>query len=78
MSVVVLGQGPQQLISHFDGNGCWLTNRAGATIVSGELSKIGKRLYTINMGSPTVEHMFIAMRVPDIGTWHRRLGHVNY
>ena len=30
------------------------------------------------MGSPTVEHTFIATRVPDIETWHRRLGHVNY
>jgi hypothetical protein len=78
MSVVVLGEGPQQLISHFDGNGCWLMNRAGATIASGELSKIGRRLYTINMGSPLVEHTFIATRVPDLETWHRRLGHVNY
>ena len=39
---------------------------------------MGKRLYTLNMGSPLVEHSFIATRVRDMETWHRRLGHVNY
>jgi hypothetical protein len=42
------------------------------------MSEMGKRLYTLNIGSPLVEHSFIATRVPDIETWHRRLGHVNY
>src|SRR6202011_1075660 len=27
ISVFVLGSGPQKLISHFDSDGCWLTNR---------------------------------------------------
>ena len=26
ISVFVLGSGPQKLVSHFDGDGCWLTN----------------------------------------------------
>ena len=39
---------------------------------------MGKCLYTLNMESPLVEHSFIATRVPDIETWHRRLGHINY
>jgi len=78
ISVFVLGSGPQKLISHFDGEGCWLTNGSGATVASGKFSMMGKRLYTLSMESPLVEHSFIATRVPDIETWHRRLGHVNY
>jgi hypothetical protein len=78
ISVFVLGSGPQKLVSHFNGEGCWLTNSSGATVASGKMSAMGKRLYTLNMGSPLVEHSFIATRVPDIETWHRRLGHVNY
>ena len=78
ISVFILGSGPQKLISHFDGGGCWLTNASGATIASGKISAMGKHLYTLNMGSPVVEHSFIATRVPDMETWHRRLGHVNY
>jgi hypothetical protein len=78
ISVFVLGSGPQKLISHFDGDGCWLTNRSGTTVASGKISPMGKRLYTLDMGSPLVEHTMIATRVPDIETWHRRLGHVNY
>lgn len=78
ISVFVLSSGPQKLVSHFDGNGCWLMNTSGATIASGKISPIGKHLYMLNMDSPLVKHSFIATRVPDIETWHRRLGHVNY
>src|SRR5882762_1701312 len=78
ISVFILGSGPQKLISHFDGDGCWLTNKSGATVASGKISAMGKHLYTLNMGTPLVEHSFIATRVPDIETWHLRLGHVNY
>jgi hypothetical protein len=78
MSIIVLREGPQQLISYFNGNVCWLTNHARATITSRELSKIGRCLYTINMDSPLIEHTFIATRVPDLETWHCCLGHVNY
>ena len=77
MSVYVLGSGPQKLVSHFDGDGCWLINRSGVTVASGSLSNLGKHLYTIDMGSPLVEHSFIASRVPDLETWHRHLGHAN-
>ena len=77
MSVLVLGSGLQKLISHFEGDGCWLTNRSGAMIVSGKVSSIGKRLYSINTGTPLAEHAYIAARVPSLETWHRRLGHVN-
>ena len=78
ISVFVLGSRPQKLVSHFDGDGCWLTNTSGATIASGNISPIRKRLYMLDMNSPLVKHSFITTRVPDIETWHRRLGHVNY
>jgi hypothetical protein len=76
MSVLVLGSGPQKLVSHFDGDGCWLTNKSGTTVASGKISPIGRRLYSINIGSPLVEHAFIAARIPDLETWHHRLRHV--
>jgi len=78
ISVLVLGSGPQKLVSHFDGDGCWLTNRSGTTVASGRISPISRWLYSIDIGTPLVEHSFIATRVPDLETWHRRLGHVNY
>src|SRR5882762_2116861 len=53
-------------------------NTSGATVACGKVSAMGKRLYTLEITSPLVEHSFIATRVPDIETWHRRLGHVNY
>jgi hypothetical protein len=69
--------GPQKLISHFDGNGCWLTNCLGLTVASRSLYNLSKHLYTINLGSPLVKHSFIASGVPDLETWHGHLGHVN-
>jgi hypothetical protein len=78
ISVFVLGSGPQKLVSHFNGDGCWLTNTSGATVACGKVSAMGKRLYTLEITSPLIEHLFIATRVPDIETWHHRLGHVNY
>jgi hypothetical protein len=77
ISVLVLSSGPQKLVSHFDGDGCWLTNHSGATVASGKISPIGRCLYSINIET-LVEHSFIATRVPDLETWHHRLGHVNY
>jgi GAG-pre-integrase domain/Integrase core domain len=78
ISVLVLGKGSQKLVSHFDGDGCWLTNRSGTTVASGKLSAIGRQLYTLDMGEPLAEHTFFTTRVPDLETWHRRLGHINY
>jgi GAG-pre-integrase domain len=78
ISVFVLGSGSQKLVSHFNGDGCWLTNSSGAIVASGKMSTMGKCLYMLNMGSPLIEHLFIATRVPDIETWHCCLGHANY
>jgi hypothetical protein len=42
ISVFVLSSGPQKLISHFDGDGCWLTNTSETTIASGKISAMGQ------------------------------------
>jgi hypothetical protein len=77
ISVLVLGSGPQKLVLHFNGNGCWLTNHSGATVTSRKISPIIRHLYSINIRTPLVKHSFIATRVPDLEIWHRRLGHIN-
>jgi hypothetical protein len=77
ISVFILGSGPQKLISHFDGDGCWLMNSSGATVASGKISAMGKYLYTLSMDSPLVEHLFITTGVLDIETWHHWLLPIN-
>ena len=68
ISVFILGSGPQKLVSHFNGDSCWLTNSSGAIVASRKISAMGKHLYTLSMDSPLVEHSFIATRVLDIKT----------
>jgi len=77
ISIFILGSGPQKLISHFNGDGCWLTN---SSVLPSPLARCPwwETLYTLNMGSSLIEHLFIATRVPDIKTWHCCLEHVNY
>jgi hypothetical protein len=70
-------------MTHFDSNGCWVTNKSNTTIVSGSLSS-SKRLYVLTTKTPCVQHIKAPdvnsahyARVPDLETWHRRLGHCN-
>jgi hypothetical protein len=65
----------QNLATHFNETGCWITKPCGATLASGAL--VGSKLYTLNLESSLAEHAFISTRVPSIETWHRRLGHLN-
>jgi transposase InsO family protein len=65
--------------THFDSNGCWVTNKANATLVRGALSE-AKRLYVLATNTPLIQRQpesALLSRVPDIETWHRRLGHCN-
>lgn len=70
----------QKLFSHFNDSACWLTNQSGANIATGSLasgnSSLG--LYTLDISSSYAEHAFISTRIPNISTWHRRLGHLNH
>ena len=63
--------------THFNSNGCWVTNKANMTLIRGALSE-AKHLYILTTQTPSVQHeSALLSRVPDIETWHRRLGHCN-
>jgi transposase InsO family protein len=66
------------------GHRCWVTNKSNTILVRGILSS-SKRLYILSTKTPYVQHhkqskvpvtaTALYTRVPDIETWHRRLGH---
>ena len=68
--------------THFDSTRCWVTNKSNTTLVRGSLSS-SKRLYTLCTKTPYVQHRSTSTNsafhasVPDLETWHRRLGHCN-
>ena len=72
--------------THFDSNGCWITNKSNTILVRGALST-SKRLYVLTTKIPSMQaqekpgdlitSMTFYTRVPDIKMWHRRLGHCN-
>jgi GAG-pre-integrase domain len=71
---------------HFDSNKCWVTNSSGVVVLTGK-AWVPCRLYILNCLSPTTVHVkpplaksaaLYAARVPDLETWHRRLGHCNH
>ena len=69
--------------THFNSTECWVTNKSNTTTVRGSDSE-SKRLYVLTTKTPSVQHCKIPntsttlyMRIPDLETWHRRLGHCN-
>ena len=67
-----------QVIAHFDEMTCWITNKStGSTVARGSLLP-KKNLYSLDLLSPHAEHALTISHAPDLGTWHRRLGHANY
>lgn len=63
-------------IASFDASSCWVTARSGSRMLSGSLTSC--RLYALSGGQLSADHVFLAQRVPDLQSWHRRLGHANY
>jgi hypothetical protein len=69
-------------ITYFDSMSCWVTNHSGATIIRGALSP-NRQLYTVALTSASVSYTphsptaLYASRMPDVETWHHRLGHCN-
>jgi transposase InsO family protein len=73
---------------HFDSTSCCVTNSGGAVVLTGT-AIVPRRLYALNCISPSTVHKPVgpspaaipsahyAARVPDVETWHRRLGHCN-
>ena len=72
--------------THFNSNGCWVTNKSNTTLVHEALST-SKRLYVLTTTIPSLQSqerpasitvtMALYTRVPDIETWHQHLGHCN-
>jgi hypothetical protein len=69
--------------THFNSNGCWVTNKSNTTLVHSSLSG-SKRLYILTTKMPSVQHMktpnansALYAHIPDIKTWHRHLSHCN-
>jgi len=87
ISVITLNQ-DGDYVSHFDSKSCWVTNRAGAVLAQGLIAP-HRKLYTLTSFVPSVAHLssvalhpapdtaLYATCVPDLKTWHRRLGHSN-
>ena len=81
-------------ISHFGEDSFWVTNRSGETILRGSVNETRKLYcldpFTAHKtASPTVNGVlpvskravssaFYASRMPDVETWHRRLGHCSF
>jgi len=56
---------------------CHIRNRSGKTVAEG--TRKGQGLYYFACDDPrSVERAFISRASPDLATWHRRLGHINY
>ena len=84
ISIGVLNK-DSKTVSCFDENVCWILDKqTGATIARGEIPN-GQNLYSISSFAPYIvpspsradDTSLYATRVPDIETWHRRLGHCN-
>jgi len=84
ISVLTLNR-DSKTISCFDENVCWvLDKKTGTTIAQGAVSNT-RNLYLISHFAPHIvpnsfpsNHTTLyASRVPDVETWHRRLGHCN-
>ena len=70
--------------SHFNSHSCWVTDRSGTTVARGTILP-GRNLYIFPMASASVPSFslvsnsaHLARRIPDVETWHRRLGHCNH
>ena len=60
---------------------CWVTNKSDTTLIHGSL--LGKCLYVLTTKTPAPHtkasntQLALFARVPDVKTWHHRLGHCN-
>ena len=74
-------------VSHFDSTSCWVMDKATSMLVAKGTISPTRNLYTISAFTPNVVYgphhpriastSFYATRVPDLETWHYRLGHCN-
>jgi Reverse transcriptase (RNA-dependent DNA polymerase)/GAG-pre-integrase domain len=63
---------------HFDHQKCWVTSRLnGNTIAEGALLP-DLKLYALNIPIYPTDTAYPVVHIPDLDTWHRRLGHANF
>ena len=92
ISVLTLNHSNRGTVSHFGEDSFWVTNASGETILCGSVNQ-ARRLYCLDPYRAHVAQKAIgnntsstdastsalyASRVPDVDTWHRRLGHCNF
>jgi hypothetical protein len=85
ISILTLNQSGNYT-THFDLNGCWVSNKSNTTLVCGALSN-SKCLYVLTTKTLPAQHSkapisttpntALLAKVPDIKTWHHSLGHCN-
>ena len=80
ISILALNQS-SNCMTHFDSDGCWVTNKSDTTLIHGSLSP-SKCLNVLSTKTPFMQHkripcssMALHTRTPDIETWHHRLTH---
>src|SRR5882724_8126975 len=72
-----LGSLPTMPSTTFEGSICHICNSSGNIIANGTCK--GQGLYYLAGDDPkTDEQAFISHASPDLATWHRCLGHINY
>ncbi|GLB40854.1 putative mitochondrial protein [Lyophyllum shimeji] len=64
--------------AYFDHESVKITDRSTGAFIAGGRLLPDSRLYAINIHAASAEHALSARHSPDLGTWHRRLGHANY
>jgi hypothetical protein len=85
LSVLTLNR-HDSVSTHFDANSCWITDVSGSIIATGKLLK-SCNLYVLSTAItntcisspflPSHEQVYVSRSIPNIETWHRRLGHCN-
>ncbi|PPR05636.1 hypothetical protein CVT24_002865 [Panaeolus cyanescens] len=67
-----------QIVSHFDDEKCWFTDKRSGAVVGGGPVILTRNLYSITIyDRPVTPSVFATSGPPDLGTWHRRLAHAN-
>jgi len=64
------------LSTTFNGNVCTIRDKSGQVLANANRSGLG--LFTLHSLAPPTDHAFISRPMPNLITWHRRLGHTNY
>ncbi|CAA7271859.1 unnamed protein product [Cyclocybe aegerita] len=62
----------------FDNDACYINDKSTCALLALRINLPDKRLWSLDLHSPTAEHAFAITRMPDLETWHCRLGHANY